>query len=68
MRSFVEFFFFANLHPLLRHILTEEQVAIKVIDKVKLDEISKQHLYKEVITFLTRPVNFVFEALIYACL
>lgn len=33
---------------LARHMLTEEQVAIKVIDKNKLDSISKQHLYKEV--------------------
>ena len=33
---------------LARHILTEEQVAIKIIDKNKLDSISKQHLYKEV--------------------
>ena len=38
-------------------------MAIKVIDKVKLDDISKQHLYKEVTTFLNTPKTvFAFES------
>ena len=41
---------------LAQHLLTGEEVAIKVIDKNKLDSLSKQHLYKE--------VNFVFRNLI----
>lgn len=31
-----------------RHVFTGERVAVKVIDKTKLDEISRDHLYKEV--------------------
>lgn len=31
-----------------RHVFTGEQVAVKVIDKTKLDEISREHLMKEV--------------------
>jgi len=33
---------------LARHLLTDVRVAIKIIDKNKLDEVSKTHLYKEV--------------------
>ena len=33
---------------LARHVYTGEKVAIKVIDKTKLDEISKSHLFQEV--------------------
>jgi SNF-related kinase len=31
-----------------RHIFTGEKVAIKVIDKLKLDQISREHLFQEV--------------------
>ena len=31
-----------------RHAFTGQRVAIKVIDKMKLDEVSKAHLYQEV--------------------
>ncbi|KAL3285301.1 hypothetical protein HHI36_019411 [Cryptolaemus montrouzieri] len=33
---------------LARHVFTGEKVAVKVIDKSKLDEISKSHLFQEV--------------------
>lgn len=33
---------------LARHIFTGEKVAVKVIDKLKLDEVSKAHLFQEV--------------------
>lgn len=33
---------------LARHIFSERNVAVKVIDKLKLDEISKTHLFQEV--------------------
>lgn len=33
---------------LARHAFTGEKVAVKVIDKAKLDEVSKAHLYQEV--------------------
>ncbi|XP_076111884.1 MAP/microtubule affinity-regulating kinase 3-like isoform X2 [Mytilus galloprovincialis] len=33
---------------LARHVFTGERVAVKVIDKTKLDEISKSHLFQEV--------------------
>ncbi|XP_071958442.1 uncharacterized protein [Antedon mediterranea] len=33
---------------LARHVFTDEKVAVKVIDKTKLDEISKAHLLQEV--------------------
>nr|XP_022340449.1 SNF-related serine/threonine-protein kinase-like isoform X3 [Crassostrea virginica] len=33
---------------LARHVFTNEKVAVKVIDKTKLDEISKSHLFQEV--------------------
>ena len=31
-----------------RHVFTQKEVAVKVIDKTKLDEISKAHLFQEV--------------------
>jgi len=31
-----------------RHVFTGEQVAVKVIDKNKLEEVSRNHLYQEV--------------------
>lgn len=34
---------------LARHVFTGEKVAVKVIDKSKLDEVSKSHLFQEVI-------------------
>ncbi|XP_075740914.1 SNF related kinase isoform X1 [Rhipicephalus microplus] len=33
---------------LARHVFTGEQVAVKVIDKTKLDEVSRAHLFQEV--------------------
>jgi len=33
---------------LARHVFTGEKVAVKVIDKTKLDEVAKAHLYQEV--------------------
>ena len=33
---------------LARHVFTGERVAVKVIDKLKLDETAKHHLYQEV--------------------
>lgn len=33
---------------LARHVFTGEKVAVKVIDKSKLDEVSRSHLYQEV--------------------
>lgn len=35
---------------LARHVFTGEKVAVKVIDKSKLDEVSKSHLFQEVCT------------------
>ena len=37
---------------LARHVFTGEKVAVKVIDKSKLDEISRAHLFQEVINIL----------------
>lgn len=34
---------------LARHVFTGEKVAVKVIDKTKLDEVSRAHLFQEVI-------------------
>lgn len=34
---------------LARHVFTGEKVAVKVIDKSKLDDVSKAHLFQEVI-------------------
>ena len=31
-----------------RHVFTGEKVAVKVIDKTRLDEVSKSHLFQEV--------------------
>lgn len=33
---------------LARHVFTGEMVAVKVIDKLKLDEVSRAHLFQEV--------------------
>ena len=33
---------------LARHVFTREKVAVKVIDKTKLDEVSRSHLFQEV--------------------
>lgn len=33
---------------LARHVFTGEKVAVKVIDKNKLDDVSRAHLYQEV--------------------
>lgn len=33
---------------LARHVFTGEKVAVKVIDKTKLDEVSRSHLFQEV--------------------
>ncbi|CAF4581033.1 unnamed protein product, partial [Rotaria sp. Silwood2] len=33
---------------LARHVFTQKEVAVKVIDKTKLDDISKAHLFQEV--------------------
>lgn len=38
---------------LARHVFTGEKVAVKVIDKSKLDEVSKAHLFQEVISYST---------------
>lgn len=38
---------------LARHVFTGEKVAVKVIDKSKLDDVSKAHLFQEVILFQT---------------
>lgn len=37
---------------LARHVFTGEKVAVKVIDKTKLDEISRAHLFQEVLSLL----------------
>lgn len=40
---------------LARHVFTGEKVAVKVIDKSKLDEVSKSHLFQEVgVLFTTK--------------
>lgn len=31
-----------------KHVFTGEKVAVKVIDKTKLDDVSKEHLFQEV--------------------
>lgn len=36
---------------LARHVFTGEKVAVKVIDKTKLDEVSRAHLFQEVDIF-----------------
>lgn len=33
---------------LARHVFTGEKVAVKVIDKTKLDDVSRSHLFQEV--------------------
>lgn len=37
---------------LARHVFTGEKVAVKVIDKSKLDDVSKSHLFQEVSSIL----------------
>lgn len=37
---------------LARHVFTGEKVAVKVIDKTKLDEVSRAHLFQEVCWFI----------------
>lgn len=38
---------------LARHVFTGEKVAVKVIDKCKLDEVSRAHLFQEVDKYFT---------------
>lgn len=33
---------------LARHVFTQKEVAVKVIDKIRLDEVSRAHLFQEV--------------------
>lgn len=33
---------------LAKHVFTGEKVAVKVVDKTKLDEVSRAHLFQEV--------------------
>lgn len=40
-----------------RHVFTGEQVAVKVIDKNKLEEVSRNHLYQEVSSRRRFPVR-----------
>lgn len=47
---------------LARHVFTGEKVAVKVIDKSKLDEVSRAHLFQEV--SLNQP-HFMVEKKIY---
>lgn len=39
-----------------RHVFTGEKVAVKVIDKSKLDEVSRAHLYQEVIILFNNRI------------
>lgn len=45
---------------LARHVFTGEKVAVKVIDKSKLDEVSRAHLFQEVSTQTIRWRSFFF--------
>lgn len=45
---------------LARHVFTGEKVAVKVIDKTKLDEVSKSHLFQEVNFFSQFNKNFMY--------
>lgn len=47
---------------LARHVFTGEKVAVKVIDKSKLDEVSKSHLFQEV-SFVTNELSKYFESI-----
>lgn len=42
---------------LARHVFTGEKVAVKVIDKSKLDEVSRAHLFQEVRETITVVVS-----------
>ena len=44
-----------------RHLLTGEDVAIKVIDKDKIDEISRLHIHKEVILLRAQITTIGFD-------
>lgn len=44
---------------LARHVFTGEKVAVKVIDKSKLDEVSKSHLFQEVKLLILIIYNFL---------
>lgn len=52
---------------LARHVFTGEKVAVKVIDKSKLDEVSRAHLFQEVQPFhpALLIVNIVLLAILY---
>lgn len=39
---------------LARHVFTGEKVAVKVIDKTKLDDVSRAHLFQEVFIKMTQ--------------
>lgn len=41
---------------LARHVFTGEKVAVKVIDKTKLDDVSRSHLFQEVSVALVHGV------------
>lgn len=43
---------------LARHVFTGEKVAVKVIDKSKLDEVSRAHLFQEVNIILMLNFDF----------
>lgn len=43
---------------LARHVFTGEKVAVKVIDKNKLDEVSRAHLFQEVRWVLNELVTY----------
>lgn len=43
---------------LARHVFTGEKVAVKVIDKSKLDDVSKSHLFQEVCAYLITYTKF----------
>lgn len=47
---------------LARHVFTGEKVAVKVIDKSKLDDVSKSHLFQEVMFFISQSQNISFAA------
>lgn len=44
---------------LARHVFTGEKVAVKVIDKTKLDEVSRAHLFQEVFITYSLKNNLV---------
>lgn len=50
---------------LARHVFTGEKVAVKVIDKSKLDDVSKAHLFQEVRITITNN-NYFYNLLFLA--